>query len=112
MVHPVWLYHNALHKQRKIYEKKISFWSLWDHNLALGWQACMWASLQIVSKFRKKKKKKILRVPVEILMSQNKVLELSIIIINYCVIITVYYNFNCIINYRYNYIIFLIKVSL
>ena len=40
---------------------------------------------------------------------QTEVLELSVIIINYC---TVIINCNCIINSQYNYyIIFLIKVS-
>ena len=34
---------------------------------------------------------------------QNKVLESSIIIINYCIIIHAYYNYNCIINSYYNY---------
>jgi hypothetical protein len=34
---------------------------------------------------------------------QNKVLESSIIIFNYCIIINAYYNYNCIINSYYNY---------
>ena len=44
---------------------------------------------------------------------QTEVLQLSVIIINYCtVIINASYNCNCIINSQYNYyIIFLIKVS-
>jgi len=47
-------------------------------------------------------------MPVEILISQNKVLKLPIVIINYCVIINVDNNFNCVINYWYNYIIFVV----
>jgi len=49
---------------------------------------------------------------------QSKILEPSIIIINYCIIISssiinAHYNDNCIINSCYNYyIIFLIKASL
>ena len=42
---------------------------------------------------------------------QNKVLETSIIIINYCtIIINAYYNYNCIINAQYtSYIIYLVS---
>ena len=43
-------------------------------------------------------------MPVEILMSQNTVLEFPILIINYCVFINVFYNFNFIINSSYYYI--------
>jgi hypothetical protein len=36
------------------FTKKGSFLSLWDHTVAMGLQAYMWARLQIVCKFRKK----------------------------------------------------------
>ena len=35
---------------------------------------------------------------------KNKVFEPSVIIINYCIIINAYYNCNCIIKSKYNYI--------
>ena len=93
----------------KFTKKTVSFWSLWNYTVAQGWRIFMRARVQIVYNFRKKKK--IFRVPVEILMNQNTVLEFHIIIINYWVIVNVYYNFNCIINSWYSYIIFLIKAS-
>jgi hypothetical protein len=73
----------------KFTTKTDSFWSLWDYTVDQSWQNFMMAGVQIVYKSRKKS----FRVPVEILMSQNKVLKPPIIIINYWVIINVYYNF-------------------
>jgi len=62
--------------------------TIWQKYLDQGWQTLLRARAQTLYKFRR-----ILRHTYGNFEAQNKVLEPAIIIINFCIIINVYYNF-------------------
>jgi hypothetical protein len=70
-----------------------------QYSLMEGWRTSLWALVQIVNKFRKKNP---FPCPWDF-GEQNYVLESSLIIVNYCIVINACYNY--IINALYNYIV-------